>query len=140
MENLEYGDTVKVYRDLQKTRILGTSVVGAGSTGASLNVTTLDPLGGYIYISVTNSGKSESNVATKQYEAVTKSVAPLANEITITNNGFSADIVNVENLEPGDIIKVYRDLISTKVLGTATVATGQTSKIVNIAQLGQASG
>lgn len=140
VENLQSGDTIKVYKDSDKKRILGTAVVAAGTAEVSVNTSPLGVSEGVIYITVTSTGKRESDAIPKSYDKVAPSDAPLANEITVNNNGSSADIVKVENLESGDIIKVYRDLTSSKVLGTATVASEQTSAEVSITQLGQGIG
>ena len=63
--------------------------------------------------------------------------SPNADNITVTNNAGIADTVQVTGLNPGDVVKVYN---TTTQVGTATVATGKTSAVVSIAQLGSGAG
>jgi hypothetical protein len=138
--NLQPGDTIKVYKDENKTRLLGSAVVAADSGEVSVNTSAFAQTSGDIYISLTSLGKRESTATKVTFTGIAGSTAPLPNEITVVNNGSMPDTVTVDNLEAGDVVNVYRDKTSTRVLGTAIVAAGQTTAAVAITQLGQASG
>jgi trimeric autotransporter adhesin len=69
------------------------------------------------------------------------STAPLASNITINNNpAGTADTMTVAGLNIGDVINIYDAATTGNLLGTATVANGQTSATVSIAQLGTNAG
>ncbi|MCM3786027.1 S-layer homology domain-containing protein [Neobacillus mesonae] len=63
-----------------------------------------------------------------------------ASAITVTNNYNSNDTVGVTGLAAGDVVKVYNTASKAQVLGTATVAEGQTAATVTINQLGTGAG
>lgn len=64
------------------------------------------------------------------------SAAPLAKNITVTNNVGKADTVVVKNLIGGDIVCVYNAPTGGKKLGTAKVSSGKSEAVVSIPQLG----
>nr|WP_283809120.1 immunoglobulin-like domain-containing protein [Tumebacillus amylolyticus] len=51
----------------------------------------------------------------------------ISNQMIVTNNTGISDSVTVTNLTPGDTIKVYSQASAGNLLGSATVASGQTS-------------
>ncbi|KEO85218.1 5'-nucleotidase C-terminal domain-containing protein [Tumebacillus flagellatus] len=51
----------------------------------------------------------------------------ISNQMTVTNNSGAADTVTVNNLTAGDTVKVYSQASAGTLLGSATVASGQTS-------------
>ena len=69
--------------------------------------------------------------------AAGKSTAP--SSIIVTNNTGKPDTVDVTDVIPGDVVKVYNVDSGGKVLGTAT-ASSNDEAIVKIAQLGTAAG
>ncbi|MFC0212719.1 immunoglobulin-like domain-containing protein [Paenibacillus chartarius] len=70
------------------------------------------------------------------------SPAPAGSDITVINNASGqADTVEVVNLNPGDVVKVYRDAVNPSALiGNQTVLPGAAKATVTIAQLGAESG
>lgn len=82
----------------------------------------------------------ESNRYSKTYGAEPKSSALNTSNIKITNNkSGTADKIVVSNLSVGDQVKVYSNIYSTTVLGSATVTSGTTATIT-ISQLGESGG
>ena len=137
VENLEPGDVVKLYRDLSSTTSIGKATVAAGKTDVTINVGNLNVSSAVVYVTITSRGKQESNRAKKDYSSEVVSGKLFEQEITVTNNPTIPDTVVVENLQTGDVVKVYKD---TRVLGTATVTKGKTNVTVSIPQLGKAAG
>jgi DNA-directed RNA polymerase subunit H (RpoH/RPB5) len=71
------------------------------------------------------------------YDAELRSETPLVTDVKITNNAGIEDIIKVENLKLGDVVKVYKyETTTTAVLGTATVSSGKTDVTIKIPQLG----
>ncbi|MGN7359288.1 hypothetical protein ACTHPF_16255 [Paenibacillus sp. SAF-054] len=136
------GDVVKVYTSAAKTTLLGSATVAAGQTNATVTVNQLGASAGNVYVTVTSTGKGESVATVKPYAAeVVQSTAPAASSITVTNNPVGTpDTVEVTGLVAGDVVKVYATSSATTALGQATVASGDTSATVSIAQLGTADG
>ena len=143
VEGLTAGDIVKVYSDSGLTILLGQAAAkGTGTTGiATVSIKQLGSLAGTVYVTLTSSGKGESDYANQpvgsSYAAEDKS-DPIAGTITVTNNSGIPDTVKVESLTPGDIVKVYQDLGLTILLGQATVAKGAASATVSVKQLPEA--
>ncbi len=139
VNNVDSGDVVKVYSSSSATTPVGT----ATATGTSVTVS-IDQLGtsaGSVYVTLTSSGNDESPRTAKTYTAEPVSAAPAASTITVTNNySLANDTVLVTGLEAGDVVKVYATSSATTPLGTATVASGETSATVVIAQIGEAAG
>ena len=141
VQNLTPGDIVKIYKDSELSEILGTATVESGKTDVTMSIAQLDTGAGTVYVKVISQGKTESTVVAKTYVAEATTVAPTAEDITVSNNSLTADIVKVENLDAGDIIKVYFSGDKTgKVLGVGVVGAGKTSITINIPQLGTESG
>lgn len=71
----------------------------------------------------------------------TLSTAPTESAITIVNRPAGQnDTVTVTGLVVGDIVKVYDSATGGNLLGSVTTASGQTSTVVSIAQLGASAG
>jgi hypothetical protein len=73
---LEAGDTVRLYSDIETTSALQTidgtdavATVGTGESVLTINRLRLDSMGGEIYVTVTSLGKRESDRTLKVYEA-----------------------------------------------------------------------
>ncbi|MGG0739648.1 pre-peptidase C-terminal domain-containing protein [Niallia taxi] len=67
------------------------------------------------------------------------SPAVSASQVSVVNNTGKADVITVNKLKTGDIVKVYDK--SGKLLGTSkAVVSGSTSTTVSISQLGKAKG
>ncbi|MCX7923610.1 MAG: hypothetical protein N3B21_16610, partial [Clostridia bacterium] len=139
--NLAEGNIVKVYSAATAGTVLGTATVATGETSAVVSIAQLGTAAGNVYVSVKEAEKLESTRIVKAYIAEPVTTAPVAADITITNNATGTpDTVAVANLVEGDVVKVYSAATAGTVLGTATVATGETSATVSITQLGTAAG
>ncbi|AEY64583.1 hypothetical protein [Clostridium sp. BNL1100] len=135
------GDIVKVYKDGTVTTALGTATVATGKTEAIVSITQLGTEAGKVFITVTSAGKLESTRTEVAYAEEATSTAPVADNITVTNNVTGkADTVKVTGLAAGDVVKVYKDGTATTTLGTATVAATATEATVTIQQLGVVEG
>ncbi|MEQ8173446.1 MAG: hypothetical protein ABRQ26_00130 [Syntrophomonadaceae bacterium] len=133
------GDRIKVYSDVGLNTLLGQATIAKGATSATVTVTQLGAAGGDVWVTISSTGKAESDSTQKGFDPEAKSTAPDAGVITIVNNAGSTDTVTVEGAE-GDVINVYSDLGLNGLLGQATVAKGATTAKVSIAQLGKAAG
>ncbi|WP_152985684.1 hypothetical protein [Brevibacillus choshinensis] len=136
--DLQAGDSIKVY-DVAGTRVLGTATVPTGKNVVVVNIAQLGQGKGSVQLTLTRRGFLESDKTTKEYAEEQKAPSPSLDKIMITNNVALADTVEVLDLQANDVIKVYSQ-DGTKVLGTGTVASGKTSVIVTVSQLGQTSG
>lgn len=133
---LTAGDVIKVYKNSSATPI-GSGKVSSGRTEATINIAQLGVEAGKIYLTLTSEDKLESDKLEVDFAAETTSTPPTDSKITVTNNiKGKADTVKVIDLTPGDIVKVYKDEVSTTTLGTGKVATGSTEAVVSITQLG----
>ncbi|MZQ85787.1 hypothetical protein GQF01_27150, partial [Paenibacillus sp. 5J-6] len=74
------------------------------------------------------------------FDAEAASTAPVADNITVTNNAGIADTVKVTGLAVGDVVKVYKKGVATVLATSAAVATGKSEVVVSVAQLGAAAG
>ncbi|MDP4181796.1 MAG: hypothetical protein Q8942_11970 [Bacillota bacterium] len=72
--------------------------------------------------------------------ALESSTSPSSADISVINNVGKCDIVNVEQLSIGDIVKVYNSASGGKLLGKSTMLTNKTEAPVSIPQLGSNSG
>ncbi|TKI58597.1 hypothetical protein E8L90_26130 [Brevibacillus antibioticus] len=129
------GSVVKVYDAATAGKVLGTATVAAGKSEAAISVAQLGAEAGKVYVTVTESGKKESERTDKAFDAEAVTTAPKADEITVVNNAGKADTVTVTAAE-GTIVKVYDAATAGKVLGTVTVAKGKTEAVITVAQLG----
>lgn len=68
------------------------------------------------------------------------SIAPTADEVTITNNVNKPDIIYITGVIAGDIINVYNAEVDGKIIGKATVPSNKTDATIKIAQLGTKAG
>lgn len=93
--------------------------VVATESSASVSTTMLKATGGTIYVSITNTGKSESKRASKVYTSeVSKSL--LTSAVVVNNNyGSENDSIVVSNLSSKDEINVY-----TAATGGTPIASG----------------
>ncbi len=135
VEGLMTGDVVKVYSAATGTKTVGTATTGVNKTSVAITVSQLGSNGGIVYISVTSSGYSESDRLAIEFEAEPKSEKLLLSDVEINNNGTGSDTIIVDNLEVGDIIKVYRAATGTTTWGTSTVGANKTSVTITVRQL-----
>ena len=130
---LATGDVVTVYGS-----ILESATVADGDTEVTVSkADLLTATGGTAQVSVTKYNKLESARTSKTYASEPVSVAPVAANITATNNKLGVDDkVIVTGLAAGDVVKVYAVATGGTAVGTATVADGETTATATIAQLG----
>lgn len=141
VSDLFEGDIVKVYANPSTTATIGTGTVAVGTSTVVISISQLGTAAGTVYVTVTSGTDSQSNRTPKSYAAEPASTFLDAAQIAITNNPTgTADIVDVVNLAVGDVIRVYNSPSDSTVIGTATVASGQTSVSISIAQIGAKSG
>ncbi len=136
---LDAGDQVKVYEAPKGGTLLGSGTVSTGST-ATINITQLGSAAGSIYISVTSKNKLEGDRMKADYSAEDKSGALLEDNVTVTNNVGSSDIVRITGLTGGDVVNIYDSAKAGTLLGTATASTYDTWVEITITQLGSAAG
>lgn len=129
-------DIIKAYSAENQGILLGSATVPAAGTDATITVAQLGTSTGSVYISVTNSGKLESNRTKAAYSDEGKSAEPEDKNITINNNSGAADTVKVTGLTAGDVVKVYSAETGGTLLGSATVTTYGSEATVTIDQLG----
>ncbi|WP_051331236.1 YbhB/YbcL family Raf kinase inhibitor-like protein [Aneurinibacillus terranovensis] len=94
---LTTGDVINVYSDPSGTAQyrLGSATVGNGETSAEVSIPQLGTGSGTVYVTLTNSGKSESEVTPKAYDA---EFAPPANVTVSTSDTQPAAIGGVQNV------------------------------------------
>jgi hypothetical protein len=138
VKNLQVGDIVKVYNQFGK--LLGTSKpVQDKQSSATISVIQFGTNQGKIYVSVTNYGMKESSKKEITFSAEKVSATLVSNQIKVTNNRGKYDVVTVNALQEGDVIKVYDK--SGKLIGTSQpVAKSKSSVNVNIKQLSTSKG
>ena len=136
---LSSGAVVKVY----KAASGGTYIATATSTGSLTTVITVSQLGtssGSVYLTVTTSGKTESDRTEVNYSA--ESTAPQVANVTIVNNAAgTSDTITVKGLTIYDVVNIYSDSSGTTLLGTATVSSSSAaSATISVSQLSAAAG
>jgi len=132
--SIQKGDIVKVYSASGKYLA---SSKPAASTYASVAVSQLSTKSGYIYVTLTRSGMSESAKVKVAYNAEPITPKPSASKIKITNFIGSYDKIYVSSLKKGDVVKVYTS--KGNLLATSSSVTS-TSATISTKQLGTKSG
>lgn len=128
------GDIVKVYGTATGSTPLGVAVAGGGGT-AMVYVNQLGANGGSVHVTVTAAESEESVRMPETYIAEPGTNKPAADDITIVNNvAGKPDVITVENVSDGDIVRVYQSTSGASVLA-ATVSGGSTATIY-VNQLG----
>lgn len=140
VSGLNPDDIIKAYSAEKQGTLLGSATVPSTGVDATITVAQLGTAKGSVYISVTNSGKLESNRTMGDYSEEGKAADPDVKNITINNNAGAADTVKVTGLTAGDIVKVYSAETGGKLLGSATVSTYGSEATVSIDQLGTTAG
>ncbi|MBZ9624754.1 hypothetical protein G9F71_018055 [Clostridium sp. FP2] len=136
---LQPNDVVNIYSSATGT-LLATATVPAASRAVTLTLTQLGISGGNIYVSVKSTGKAESARTPVTYNAESKSDALAKGDITLVNNSGKSDTINVTGLSSKDIVKAYSSATGGTLLGTATVASGDSDVTISISQLGTIAG
>ncbi|AZN39200.1 hypothetical protein [Paenibacillus albus] len=139
---LAAGDEVKVYGAAKGGEALATETVNEDETSVTLSkADMLTATGGTAYITVTKPGKLESLRTAKTYVTEPVSAGLATTAVSIVNNKAGVnDTVVVTGLNAGDTINVYRAATGGTAIGTAAVATGESSATASVEQLGAAGG
>ena len=138
---LVQGDIVNVYSASSGGELIGSATVAEGQTSVTITKPQLGISWGYIYVSAKSINKYESSRVQKQYDSEPKTAAPYQGYITVTNNYAGIDdTIQVTGLVQGDIVNVYTASSGGELIGSATVAAGQTSVTLTKPQLGVESG
>lgn len=137
---LNAKDVVKVYDAATKGKLLATRTIATNASDLTITIPQLGASSGKIYVSVTEKNKLESARAQVDYDAEILSDAPLAGNVTITNNVKGSDAVYVSGLNEKDIVKVYNAQTGGKLLGSKTAAANSGDATITISQLGSAPG
>ncbi|MEK3806970.1 hypothetical protein MHB63_10545 [Bacillus sp. FSL H8-0547] len=135
VSGLAKGDIVKVYNASSKGTLLGQAT--SSGSNVSVSIKQLGVKKGYVYVTVTKSGMSESSRTAASFLGEV-SDAPKASNIKVVNNKNKADTVTVSGVSKGSVIKVYNAASKGTHLGSKT-STGS-SAVVSIKQLGKKSG
>jgi 3D (Asp-Asp-Asp) domain-containing protein len=133
LSGLSNGDVVKVYADAASTSVIGTVTAGSDSTKAIVSITQLGKQAGHVYVTVTSSARGESSRIVKAYAAELASGAPDRSDIQIHNAVGTEDTITFTGLQLGDTVKVYAADASAVPIGSAVVADGATSAVVEAA-------
>lgn len=135
------NDVVTVYDASTGGTTLGTATVASDGTSATVTIAQIGAKAASVYVSTTSTNKLESLRTAKAYIVEPTTGTPTTSNITVTNNKVSvSDTVVVTGLVPTDVVKVYSAATGGTAIGTATVATGETTATVTIAQIGAAAG
>jgi hypothetical protein len=138
VSNLTVGDIVNIYN----SNLVGAfPIKSVTATGASetINVDQLGKIASNIYVTKTSAGKWESPKTIKSYFAEPVSSTPVSTSITLVNNPEGTqDIITINGIAAGDIIKVYNQYLSATPFCEAT-STGA-SVSTSVYQLGKSGG
>lgn len=135
--NVEYGDTITVYNPNNTSRKMLTVKCAKNKDEITKAITGLSKDGGHVYVTVTHTGKQESEMVMISYDAEQVTAALDANQITVTNNPKgTTDVIEVEDIEGSSIVKIYKDEKTTASLKTATCSSSGSSVSVKISQIG----
>lgn len=140
LSGLMGSDVVNVYDTENKTNLIGTGTVQQYYTEVTFNISQLGSTPGFVYVTVTSRGRLESDITRAAYGSKPQSAAPEAQYITVSNNAGIADTITVTNLRQDDIVKVYGDLTTNDVLGTAAVNNNESEITLGITQIGTNAG
>ena len=138
--SLVEGDTVTVYSASTGGTVLGSTTVEAGQTSAVVVISQIGTGAGSVYVTIKKEGKLESTRTAQSYTSET-TVAPSSSYIKVVNNYIGTDdVITVTGLSEGDEIKVYTASTAGTLIVSGVVEAGQTFVVLNVPQLGSASG
>ncbi len=136
--DLVEDDIVNIYNAASEGTLLGTGAVETYDTEVTISISQLSTSGGYIYVTVTSTGKTESERTAVTYSAKSYSAAPEVSDVTIVNNTDISDTITVKNVSSGTVVNVYDAETGGELLGTKTATS--TKVVVTIDQLGADAG
>ncbi len=135
---LTSGDVVRVYDADKKGKLLGTATVSGTSTDVTVTISQIGSDGGSVYISVKGRSTQESDRIKVDYKEESKTDIPYVENISVTNNARTADIIKVTGLLTGDVVKVYDKESLGNFLGSATAVNNIAT--ITISQIGTGAG
>ncbi len=122
--------TVKLYQNISGTDSqIGDAVTASGTSVSLSDKIVANGIGSYYFTVTANPSNSaysqslESAKVTASYDYIAGTPVDSDN-ITVVNNNGTGDTVDVKNLNPNDIIKVYKDSSHLTLLGSKTVNSG----------------
>ena len=136
IRGLKDNDVVSVYDAAEGGTPLAQGTVATYSSEITLQISRLKDIGGDLYISVTSTGKLESNRTTVHYGPKSASTAPNSSNVEISNNVVYADTITIIGIEPGAVVKVYKEERGGNPIGSATMPSDGSDAIITVAQLG----
>lgn len=142
-----YADATEVIKDLPKNVTANNNTVMVPvSTWVDTDKYNPNVAGRYTFTATLGTipvGYANSSNYTATVEVVVETLSPIvtaapseANITVINNVEGTPDIITVTGINPGDIVKVYDDILGGSLLGTGIVALGKNSVAINVAQLG----
>jgi hypothetical protein len=134
------NQVVNVYDATKGGNLLGTATVASGSTSATISISQLGAVAGSVYVSLVDTNKLESDRVEADYSAEVTSDILSTSNVLVTNRSGSADTVDITGACQNDVIKVYDLAKGGNLLGSATVAAGNTKASISITQLGTSAG
>jgi hypothetical protein len=135
VSGLNANDTVNVYDSAVGGNLLGTATVASDATSATVSISQLGTSAGNIYVSRISKNESESDRVQVAYSAIATTTELNANNIVVANNAGANETVQVSGVTEGEVINVYDSAVGGNLLGTATVASGETSATITTSQL-----
>lgn len=136
---LKSEDQVKVYTAPKGGSLLG-SATAADEKVATINITQLGSNAGSVYLSILSKNQLESDRIKADYNAEEKSGNVSAEDVTVSNQVGTSDIIRVSGLSGEDTIRVYDSGLAGNLLGTASATTYATSVEISVTQLGSEKG
>jgi hypothetical protein len=133
-------DVIKVYNTATGGSAIGTVTLDSSAYNGTVTISQLGTSSGTIYVSVTSTGKTESDRKEVDYSGESQSDVIDSGDVTVKNNSGTSDTIYVTGVSEGDIIYVYRASSSGTAIGSATIDSGKTEATVSVSQLGTSSG
>jgi len=134
VDYLEPRDAVSVYSAAAGGKRLVSGKVRNGNDEILLSHKQLGKDGGTVWITVTSVGKHESPRTPFTFASEAKSDPITDADVTVTNNVSKKGIVEVTDLEPGDVITIF-NAEGTRRLSTGRVARNRDFVRINTTQL-----
>jgi hypothetical protein len=126
------GYIVNVYKTTAIVTPFASDTAAGDTVTLALSTTDLDHTGGKIYVTFTAPDANESTRLTVTYVKEVAAVAPLSSDISVANNYNAADVVTVEALKSGDVVKVYLAATGTTTAYSGSPASGSATATITI--------
>lgn len=136
-----YGnETVKVYNAATGGRLMGSATASSSKSEVTIKIAQLGTTAGYIYVTLTAKGETESIRVKVPYDAEIQTAPLSPDSVVVTNNAGKADVITVTDLYGGETIKVYTAKTGGKLLASYNVPVNKTEANISITQLGTGAG